>query len=664
MATNSQDILLNILMKVAGGEQLSKMSKALGEASNGTLSLGKNLKIYEKGTVGAISATKALDIAGKNLAKTSNAKTAATIASAKADEAATRAKRALERANQDATRAFRGANQVTKDQTVTAGAATFALTSLGQGFADAGQFGNGFAQGMRAITNNAQQTVFAMTMLVGQTKTFGATISALKSVMTGPLGFLFAFQAISAALEGYSSWAQRANKHTKELKDALEGMLEIYSMAKDDKPITITIDEALQIQAAVNKALIDTARAKKEAGANFSRGFISKQEYENTIANLRDVRDSAERIGEINDKKIDKIKEQSDNQRLLNEYIDDEAVAQGLRLLAIEKANAAELDFLANISRLAKDAEDLPDVYIDVGEALETFNDVFDESIRRQRESIGQLTTDLARLSGADGARIAQLDIQEARLRSQIDHVKTIQALLAAGLPGSDEVKKILGLGPEENKRLVNGKYVDSEPTDKLFVSSNIDAIIQDGEKYQEAQGKIVDANQRLRDSFSDLGADLLIAGASIGGGLDGLQRTFGSFLASYGAELVKMGMSTVALGVSMKAVKTALESLNGPVAIAAGLALVAAGSALKAQGKSSAKALSGGGSSGGSRGGSGTFAIAPNVFAQQGVVGNSFFTPGYPTTTRIEVRGHISGRDIYLANDMESRSRSRMGVN
>lgn len=107
-------------------------------------------------------------------------------------------------------------------QTTIAGASTFALTSLGQGLADAGQFANGTAQGIRAVTNNVQQFGTAFAFLTIQANGTANAFKAMWASLSGPLGVLFAFQAVTAAIDAYSQFAARAKKETNELADALE----------------------------------------------------------------------------------------------------------------------------------------------------------------------------------------------------------------------------------------------------------------------------------------------------------------------------------------------------------------------------------------------------------------------------------------------------------
>lgn len=108
------------------------------------------------------------------------------------------------------------------------GAASFALTSLGQTFADAGQFGMGAAQGIRAVTNNVQQFAFAFIFLRIQLGTTALAMKELWVAISGPLGILFAFQMVTGAFEGYSNWSQRADKRNREQRGGVDDLAKAY----------------------------------------------------------------------------------------------------------------------------------------------------------------------------------------------------------------------------------------------------------------------------------------------------------------------------------------------------------------------------------------------------------------------------------------------------
>jgi len=106
--------------------------------------------------------------------------------------------------------------------------ASFAVMSLGQGMADAGQFGMGMAQGLRAVTNNAQMAVQSFMMLIAQAGSGTKAMQAFWAAMKGPAGFLLAFSAISAAIEGIANASQGSKAKVNELGDALSSVANIH----------------------------------------------------------------------------------------------------------------------------------------------------------------------------------------------------------------------------------------------------------------------------------------------------------------------------------------------------------------------------------------------------------------------------------------------------
>jgi hypothetical protein len=85
--------------------------------------------------------------------------------------------------------------------------------ALGQTFSDIGQFGFGFAQGIRAIANNISQLATLFTIAVVQANSFKAAIRAIWATMMGPLGIVVALQMVIGAIDLFAS-SQRKAKET------------------------------------------------------------------------------------------------------------------------------------------------------------------------------------------------------------------------------------------------------------------------------------------------------------------------------------------------------------------------------------------------------------------------------------------------------------------
>jgi hypothetical protein len=277
MAAANKDILINILTKAAGTSSVKELNSVLSSLNQNTVSIGKNNQFYQKGVAGSISSTKALTATADGLNKiiqqqaaSMRAANAVRAAEVKAIELTVRAKRAevaqddlalkqlrqeiqlrelaiRERraaiaetrlATQETARSTAVATRSMAQQTAAVngmahanGAASFALLSLTQGIQDAGQFGMGMAQGIRAVNNNLQQfvtaTILASSAAGGLTTAFKLMFRSL----AGPAGFLLLFSAASAALEFFSNRSQRAKRDADSLGSAFSGL--VSGMAPD-----------------------------------------------------------------------------------------------------------------------------------------------------------------------------------------------------------------------------------------------------------------------------------------------------------------------------------------------------------------------------------------------------------------------------------------------
>lgn len=119
------------------------------------------------------------------------------------------------------------------------GSASFAVISLGQGFQDAGQFGMGLSQGIRAVTNNAQMAFQAFIMLRQQSESAAGAMKAFWAAMKGPAGWLLAFGIVTAAIEGITNKLQKAKGEAKELDDKIRSM---YSIAVRPDVISVPVE--------------------------------------------------------------------------------------------------------------------------------------------------------------------------------------------------------------------------------------------------------------------------------------------------------------------------------------------------------------------------------------------------------------------------------------
>ena len=248
MAQSNQQMLINLLMRVSGGEQLSKMNKKLAQVSDGTLRLGKNQQFYSKNAKGAISTNKAMSLVlakllklerqqlalGRSNTAEKKRNTTATQQGSSANVSSAMTKNTATIATERNTTATAKNSKTLANNSNITGSATFAVVSVGQAFQDAGQFGMGMAQGVRAVTNNIQMSAQSIMYMVEQQRALNlvtgkniSSMAAFRAAMLGPMGALFAFGAVTAAIEFYANWSQKAKKSTSEITDELNKMLKV-----------------------------------------------------------------------------------------------------------------------------------------------------------------------------------------------------------------------------------------------------------------------------------------------------------------------------------------------------------------------------------------------------------------------------------------------------
>jgi len=206
MAQSNQQMLINLLMRVSGGEQLSKMNKKLAQVSDGTLRLGKNQQFYSKKAKGAISTNKAMSLVlakllklerqqlalGRSNTAEKKRNTTATQQGSSANVGAAMTKDTATIATErNTTATAKNSKTLAKNSNIT-GSSTFAVVSVGQAFQDAGQFGMGMAQGVRAVTNNIQMSAQSIMYMVEQQRALnlvtGKNISSMAAFDREPEG--------------------------------------------------------------------------------------------------------------------------------------------------------------------------------------------------------------------------------------------------------------------------------------------------------------------------------------------------------------------------------------------------------------------------------------------------------------------------------------------
>jgi hypothetical protein len=128
--------------------------------------------------------------------------------------------------------------------------------ALGQTFSDIGQFGFGFAQGIRAIANNISQVATLFTIAVVQAGSFKAAIRAIWATMMGPLGIVVALQMVIGAIDLWASSQRKAKEEADKLNERFDiqdgKVIGLYNAYKKLNPES---EEAIRIKKELGKEL-------------------------------------------------------------------------------------------------------------------------------------------------------------------------------------------------------------------------------------------------------------------------------------------------------------------------------------------------------------------------------------------------------------------------
>jgi len=212
-ATNDVKALQQVIAKLStSGTQAAAGTEKVGNAAKKTATASQQLEKEIKKIV-----------AGEgNLERVSDLATAALEEQTAAAQRLAEVSKAVEGAvGKKGKQILEGSGQV-KGLADASGSASFALLSLGQAFQDSAQFGMGFAQGLRAVNNNIQQTFTALALGSVQAGGFGNLLSTMRGQLWGPGGLILGFSALSAAIEVYFTSQQKANKEADAFSKALE----------------------------------------------------------------------------------------------------------------------------------------------------------------------------------------------------------------------------------------------------------------------------------------------------------------------------------------------------------------------------------------------------------------------------------------------------------
>jgi len=462
------------------------------------------------------------------------------------------------------------------------GSASFAAISMGQIFQDMGQFGMGAAQGVRAITNNVQQTVQSLVMLSAMTAKGESVFKAFTTALKGPVGFLVAFSLVTGAIEFFSNVAQRANKDANQLKDSFAALFQVQKTGSD---VTLASSGRAELLAKAYRALSEEQKNTANASATFISagvGSATKVLDENGRALMRTSRENAayakslqgvaeeskrneeayaaleNKIG-INGIRVENLtaknKELADQLRILSEPLSDEASALDAsnkilqdRINAIEELKSLQESLIEDTaSRMSETAAGLEDLFqgmfelpegeLDLGERLDTIGDQAAAMAERMREV----------------------------------SLETEEAILNFELPDGE-----LGLG----------KALETEA--------------------DAAEKALERMNKAFQNTVRNGITDMIVGLGELASGEGNVAQKLLLPIADMAINLGKIAIGTA---IALEGIKNAFKSMNPVAALAAGVALVALGSAVKSRiravGERAASGTSSSSSAGIIRGGS-----------------------------------------------------------
>jgi hypothetical protein len=199
----------------------------------------------------------------------------------------------------------KAAKAMQTDLAGSAGIAGAAATELGRTISD-------LPFGLTAVTNNISQLGNMFALLVSNTKSVGGALTALGSVLRGPVGILVAFQAAVAGVEMFAQSQRKAKKDVDNLKDSIE---EINKMYGNQRALLIALGDA---------AMFGTESQRKALAENMKE--------------VKAYLEAAETVGEITPQVI------------------DEAIKLGLNLIEARKnAAIAEKEYLEAVNASGRD---------------------------------------------------------------------------------------------------------------------------------------------------------------------------------------------------------------------------------------------------------------------------------------------------------------------
>lgn len=772
-----QNILIKILADVAGANaSFGKLQKTLANLSGGTITLAKNMNAFQQGVRGSIGAQKAAEQVSKahlqimrqrlNLSRAEAAGMQAITAMHNAEAAAIRAKVALinaelaadnavlremqqelqlrklsvseietenrERraliatkkldsaATQSTTSQTKGATEAVTDMSHANGSASFALLSLTQGLQDAGQFGMGMAQGIRAVNNNLQQFVTATILAQKQAGNMSAAFGLMIRQLAGPAGFLFVFSLASAAVEFFANRSQRAGNKTDEFRKKLQaltsvselpgielGVIGLRNMASAYDQMTKLAQASFRQREKEYVQTVDFIRAKEKETEqdiiNATNASKTLQTYRALTRTLVTYKEQVEDTATENNELAKSLREEADQaERLEIAYLAALKVvgAEGLaESIVAQTARRKEIEGIVEMATLLAESgiptiNQFNSALNQTNETLnalspmavltaEKFAELFasgeiDDYIQKMRDryaietDLQKITKELSHLRDQINSKdfeaiaIKELELDLAQQFADAQRQNIQLTALKASIEAGDETQLAITTAQITAIKGVNEGLREQvklllikrgmTPEEIESIFSSLGIAEDDVEKADE----MTRAMERLNAAMARTAAQGIAKVAT--GLLDvaiGGESFKDAILGPIADMAIQLGKIAIATGLTMEKLKFSFA--NPGAAIAAGVALVVAGKLVKS---TISKASKGSASSAGV---SASRFSSPNAFSGAGNISNPMFsgagilTPNNMVT--VEVQGRLRGSDIYLSGRSETRSRSRMGV-
>ena len=531
------------------------------------------------------------------------------------------------------------------------GSASFAAISMGQIFQDMGQFGMGAAQGVRAITNNVQQTVQSLVMLSTMTAKGESVFKAFTTALRGPVGFLVAFSAVTGLIELFSNRAQRASKNAEKLSEAFSSL---FSVMKAGDAVSISSAERLKILQDGLIALAEENQAVADAGTVTS--FISDQ----LVTTMTDEAAAAASAADEYRGFAKQLEEQVKSAELFEQALRAREDLLGINGLRVEDLTAKNEELARKIAELAIPMSDEAQALADQNKRLQDQIDLL-EFLKDKKENLVADTAERMSEVAADLEKALAEDIDlpdpdklklGPRLWTEADD-KAV-AKLRQAIPYISEFEKEM---EALNRAMTRPRGEGEGPANIMDLlpdpeTLNLgDALETEADKAEKALERM---NRAFQNTVRNGITDMIVGLGELASGEGNVAQKLLLPIADMAIQLGKIAIGTA---VALQGIKNAFESLNPAVALAAGVALVALGSAVKSRIKAAGK----GASSASSAAARPNFTM-PNPLTSPASFSSQGMFPATSNAPSFSGRFVASGRDLVAVVSAETDARQELG--